>query len=288
MVGTQKPVWIVAVSGGIDSVVLLDILHKHSNAKLVVAHVDHGIRDDGDEDLRVVRMHASRIKVPLETIKLDIGDKRDEASARSARYEWLESVRKKHDADAVVTAHHQDDVLETIIINHIRGTGWKGLCSLRSHPSMLRPLVHMSKARVIAYALSHQLEWRDDSTNEDSRYLRNAVRQLVIPRLTSDQRRELIGLYHQQILVAGNIKKEMSVIQKVAMTDTGLSVYWLIMVPELVASELIQTFVGSGLQARHTRQILHFARTAKPGAKLHIPPSINLSLTADDLIVSHP
>lgn len=288
MVGTSKPTWIVAVSGGIDSIVLLDILHKHSNAKLIVAHIDHGIRGDGYEDRVLVQKHAARVSVHLELTELHLGSGCDEETARIARYAWLESVCSKHGADAIVTAHHQDDVLETIIINHIRGTGWRGLASLRSHETTMRPLIHMSKARIIAYAIHHKLDWREDATNEDVRYLRNAIRHLVVPRLSVDQRRELFRLYECQSELIGEIDSEIIKNMQYVRTENGLSRYWLTMVSESAAIEILQSFIATRLQKRHARQLLHFVKSARAGAELQLPAAMRLRVTADDLIVSTP
>ena len=146
--------------------VLLDVLSRYSSATLVVAHVDHAVRPDSHEDERFVRKAAQDYGHEYASCRLD-GMKADEASLCRKRYEFLERMRDEHQADAIVTAHHQDDVLETMIINHMRGTGWRGVASLRSHPKLMRPLLPMSKAGVIRYALDNQIKWREDPTNGD-------------------------------------------------------------------------------------------------------------------------
>lgn len=282
----EQQTWVVAVSGGIDSVVLLDILHQHSQARLVVAHVDHGIRDDGDEDLLVVQKHAAARNIHLEYTKLELSPSVSEEKARTARYEWLHEIADKHKAVRIVTAHHQDDVLETIIINQLRGTGWRGLASLRSTEMLYRPLLHMSKARIIAYALHHKLEWRDDNTNDDMRYLRNVVRSVYIPRLSAEQRHELISLYEKQIELRSKIDEEIK--RHVGSLENDISRYWLTMVPSGVATECLQMIVGTRLQRQHQQQLLHFVRTAKVGSTLELPDGLKTRVTAGELIVSHP
>jgi tRNA(Ile)-lysidine synthase len=278
--------YVVAVSGGIDSMVLLDILFKHAHAELVVAHVDHGIRDDSYRDELFVRQVADVYSLPYESTRLSV-TKKDESSLRQARYAWLEQVRDKHKADAIVTAHHQDDVLETMVINHLRGTGWRGVSALRSHPKLYRPLLPMSKAGIVSYALEHAIQWRDDSTNEDVRYLRNAVRHHVVPRMSGDvTRRRLTDIHSRHVALRQEIDEELAGLMKRAQGTKGLKRYYLIMLPQEIARELLYHHSPSGLQAQHVRKLLHFARSARPGAKLRVAGNLHAVVTADELIVT--
>lgn len=278
--------YIVAVSGGIDSVVLLDIMNRHSKAELVVAHVDHAVRDDSADDEAFVRELAKKYHLPYISTRLS-GEKHDEASLRQARYAFLEDVRQRHDADAIAMAHHQDDVLETIIINHLRGTGWRGLSSLRSHPTLHRPLLPMSKAGIVRYAIENALEWREDPSNQDVRYLRNAVRHHVMPRLMQKGKRaELTDLHHKQRKLGDEIHQELARLHQTVKGERGIKRYQLIMLPRAVAEELLYFISPSGLQARHVRQLLYFARSGRVGAKLRLPDGLHATVTADELIVT--
>lgn len=278
--------YLVAVSGGIDSMVLLDILFKHSPAQLVVAHVDHGVRPDSYRDELFVRRVASVYALPYVSIRLGLA-KKDEAALRKARYAWLETTRRDQQADAIVTAHHQDDVLETTVINLLRGTGWRGLSSLRSQPRLIRPLLPMSKAGIIRYALDHGIEWREDSTNQDVRYLRNAVRHHVVPRIGSQQvRHRLSALQTAQAELRKQIDGELAELHRKAKGRLGLKRYYLIMLPPHLALELLYHHLPAGLQARHSRQLLHFGRAARPGARLRLPGAVHARVTTDELIVT--
>src|SRR3989344_5293986 len=114
--------YIVAVSGGVDSVVLLDMLIKQKEHNLVVAHFDHGIRVDSDADARFVWELAKKYELSFEVRREELGDAASENTARSHRYAFLRDIAKKYSA-TIVTAHHADDVVETIAINLTRGTG---------------------------------------------------------------------------------------------------------------------------------------------------------------------
>ncbi|MBL8032022.1 MAG: tRNA lysidine(34) synthetase TilS, partial [Candidatus Doudnabacteria bacterium] len=202
--------YVVAVSGGVDSVVLLHLLAQgatksQSNPKthatyhlppttyqLIVAHFDHGIRPDSDADRQFVQELAAACGLPFVYERAELGAGASEAVARNARYDFLRRVKDEHQAEAIVTAHHQDDVLETIIINWLRGTKSRGLSSLRSTPEIRRPLLGWSKQQIRAYAHLHTLQWREDSTNEDETYLRNYVRRQIIPKISAKMREQLL------------------------------------------------------------------------------------------------
>lgn len=187
--------YVVAVSGGVDSVVLLNMLAAQADQEdlsLVVAHFDHGIRPDSAEDSKFVERLARSFGLQFVSGAGELGEGASEAKAREARYAFLRSVQQAVKADAIVTAHHQDDVLETIIINLLRGTKSRGLSSLRSTDQLRRPLLGVSKAEIRAYAKSHNLQWHEDSTNEDETYLRNYIRKYMMPRLSEADRQQLL------------------------------------------------------------------------------------------------
>lgn len=168
--------YVLAVSGGIDSVVLLDILSKVNDIDIVIAHLDHGIRVDSKLDQKLVKDLAKTYRFIYETKSINLGKNASEKLARDNRYEFLNSVLKNHQAIAIITAHHQDDLIETSIINLLRGTGRKGVSSLKSDDNLIRPLLSVSKNQIKQYATEHKLIWREDSTNSDLRYQRNLVR----------------------------------------------------------------------------------------------------------------
>lgn len=261
--------YIIAVSGGVDSVVLLDALRQLPDVELIVAHVDHGIRPDSFEDAKLVHELAQKCHLPFETTSLALGPNTAESVARDKRYEWLEATCEKYGADAIVTAHHQNDVIETVIINMMRGTGWRGLASLRETSRIHRPFLDVSKIDIVTYAIDHDLQWREDSTNDDVRYLRNYVRHGILPRLDSETVRRLVDLYHAQCELRDEIEAESARIVPSASQNGELFRYWLIMLPDEVARELLHGQFGSLTRAQSAR-LIHFARTAKIGALLEL------------------
>ncbi len=235
----SKGKYIIAVSGGVDSIVLLNMLivNKLSNIELIVAHFDHGIRPDSYKDKELVKRTAEKYGLKFESESDKLGPKASEEAARTARYKFLESARQRHRADAIVTAHHQDDVLETVIINVLRGTGRRGLSSLKSEGKLLRPLLGYTKQELLDYAVKQKLDWREDTTNNDTAYLRNYIRQVIIPKLSDAQKKQLVAIYETAHSV--NIKLDILLDGLMSGNKNRLDKKLLLSLPHVVAKELI-------------------------------------------------
>lgn len=194
-IGPKK--YIVAVSGGVDSVVLLDLLYGQVDKpkeNLIVAHFDHGIRPNSAKDRKFVEGLTKKYGLKFFYEEGHLGSDASEALAREKRYEFLNKIKKQTGASAIVTAHHKDDVLETVIINILRGTGRKGLSSLASRSGIIRPLLQFTKKDILDYAAKNNLAWREDETNIEQKYLRNYVRHTLIKKLSEQQKNELLKI----------------------------------------------------------------------------------------------
>src|SRR5665213_3388961 len=187
--------YVVAVSGGVDSMAMLHMLQEQSRQesgwKLVVAHLDHGIRMDSADDRRLVQSTARKYGLPFVYHEGRLGAGAGEAEARAARYDFLRGAQTASGARAIITAHHQDDLLETAIINILRGSGRKGLTALSDRPGLARPLLRVPKSELVAYAQANGLQWLEDSTNQNEAYLRNYVRRRLLPRFQDSDRARL-------------------------------------------------------------------------------------------------
>ena len=183
---------ILAVSGGIDSVVMLHLL---KDERPIVAHFDHGIRPNSAEDANFVKRLAHEYDLQFELGRAELGEDCNEADARTARYDFLNSLAEKNNG-VVCVAHHADDVLESILINLIRGTGWRGLAPM-SAPEIERPLLKWRKSDIYRYAAEHNLSFRQDQTNTEGNYLRNRVREKLRD-LSEDNKQKILELYERQ------------------------------------------------------------------------------------------
>lgn len=149
--------YVLAVSGGVDSVALLDLLAKKAELELIVAHFDHGIRPNSKRDCDFVAILADRYGLEFYSVQGELGIGASEETARKARYDFLRKIKNKVNAKAIITAHHQDDVIETAVINIIRGTTARGLGSLKSTKEIARPLLKYTKKEIIGYAKENNL-----------------------------------------------------------------------------------------------------------------------------------
>lgn len=173
--------YVAAVSGGVDSVSLLDMLARRGGYELIVAHVDHGWRNDSPKDAKLVKALAAKNNALFETTKLN--NVKNEDTARAKRYEFFLKLQEKHKAEGVITAHHHNDYIETSIYNLLRGSGARGIVSPLSRQGILRPLINIQKDEIVRYAKSHNLEWREDTTNTDVSYRRNFIRRILLPEI---------------------------------------------------------------------------------------------------------
>jgi len=193
--------YIVAVSGGVDSVSLLDVLSRNNNYQLVVAHFDHGIRSNSSEDEEFVHNLALSKSLPYVSKKVNLGHNASEALARQQRYDFLFSVCQQQRAKAVITAHHEDDRLETLLINLIRGTNRLGVGSITERYNLKRPFLTVSKQEIKNYAYQRNLSWREDITNRNDKYLRNYIRIHLMPKMTVKGRNKLVELMNRQVVI---------------------------------------------------------------------------------------
>ncbi len=290
--------YVIAVSGGVDSVVLLDLLRLHPGAQLVVAHFDHGIRDDSHLDRTHVQGLARRYRVPFAYDKGRLGPGASEAEARTARYDFLRKVQAASESEAILTAHHQDDVLETAIINLLRGTGRKGLSSLTNGEGIIRPLLDVPKTEIIDYAKRHGLEWRVDSTNLSTDILRNRIRHDMLPSWSDADKSRLLDVALRMRQLNPEIDKIITDVTPASggpssqAQDNGLDREWFILLPHAVSREVI----ASWLRSHHIRDFDHrtlerlsvAAKTAEPGKAVDIVRGHRMRVGTHNLALEYP
>jgi len=181
---------LIAVSGGVDSVVLCDLFSK-SKIKFAIAHCNFTLRNkESDEDAEFVETLSEKYNVPFHFISFPtstIAKQKKESiqvAARNLRYEWFEKIRKEFKYDYIATAHHQNDSIETFFINLLRGSGIKGLTGISNkNGKIIRPLLFAAKEEILNYAKKNKLKFREDSSNASDKYVRNKIRLKLIPLL---------------------------------------------------------------------------------------------------------
>jgi tRNA(Ile)-lysidine synthase len=178
---------LVAVSGGPDSLALLDLLagcRVEFHLDLVVAHVNHGIHPDGSRIAETVHRVAGEYGLPFLRRDLDLGPHTTETRARAARYRALEDMRRESDADLIVTAHHADDQAETVLLRVLAGSGPAGLAAMAPcRGKIFRPLLPFRREELAGHVRNIGLPVWDDPANRDPRHLRSWLRTEVLPTL---------------------------------------------------------------------------------------------------------
>ncbi|MEM8955017.1 MAG: tRNA lysidine(34) synthetase TilS [Verrucomicrobiota bacterium] len=201
--------YLVGVSGGVDSVVLLDLLAARGFEKLVVCHLNHGLRGvESGRDATFVRALAKRHGLPVEVAKADVEGmawrEKDsiETAARKARLAFFAALARKWRCNRVMLAHHADDQVETVLMNVFRGAGLEGLEGMREETEMvvgrrklvlMRPLLGVGRSDIEEYAVGRRLKHREDASNLGYEFLRNRVRGQLIPELRRGFGRDVRG-----------------------------------------------------------------------------------------------
>ena len=204
---------VVAVSGGVDSEVLLDFLVRYFRNKngqkwleenLIVAHFEHGIRGkESQEDCEFVRRLAEKDRLKFEFEHGNLGENSSEEKARNARYIFLRKIAKREDA-IIFTAHHKNDLAETFALNLARGGSWRAVACFDS-PDIERPFLRFSKLEILKMAKQQGLAWREDSTNLSQKYVRNQIRKTL--NFSEKDLESIFKIWQRQIELRREIEK---------------------------------------------------------------------------------
>lgn len=183
---------VVGVSGGADSMALLDILCELQNdmdITVIAVHLNHCFRgQDADNDQKFVEDYCKKIGIPCESFKINVSEiaksegLTSEEAGRKVRYSLFDEVAKKHGANVIATAHHLNDNCETLLHNILRGSGLSGLCGIKpKRDKYVRPLIRTTRAQIEEYLISKGIPWCTDKTNAETDYTRNRIRHGLIP-----------------------------------------------------------------------------------------------------------
>lgn len=184
---------VLGVSGGPDSVCLLDVMSKIApkyDLKLRIAHVNYGLRGkDSDQDEKFVRELGKKFKIPVHTLTPTLSLFRErrrmmpsENELRNIRYIFFEKIRHQNKFDSIAVAHNADDQVETFLMRIIRGAGLQGLSAMKyKNGKIIRPLLGISRKEILEYLEKNKLKYQTDKTNAENLFLRNKIRNKLIP-----------------------------------------------------------------------------------------------------------
>lgn len=290
---------IVALSGGADSCALLDLLVRLPgfNLRLVAAHLNHclrGAESEGDEQF--CRELAASHGIPFESGRVDIKALAKseglnlEDAGRRARIAFLDQLREKHGAAAIVTAHHGDDQAETVLMRLLRGSGMTGLSGMQHHNQRgyLRPLLDVTRAQIEHYLTELGLAWREDSSNRDHNFLRNRIRHELLPLLEQYNpaiRQRLTAtaaiLSDEDALLDSLAERACAELfhrddTEIACSSTGLKTHPPALqrrILRLAYRQLAGNLDGLGLE--HIEAVLRLTDSPRPNARLSLPQNIS-------------
>jgi tRNA(Ile)-lysidine synthase len=253
--------FIFAFSAGVDSVVLLDLILKghfntiQANSNIELAYINHGIRsaEELEQDMHIVKFYANKYNLKFIIGRVNLNFNSNEEEARLKRYEELEKIRVNSKADLIILAHHKQDKIESALLNLIRGTGWRGLCSLVSEDRqrrLIRPFlltnIFSTKSKIVEYANQNNLIWHEDSTNNSINYTRNRLRMVLNSASFNQPKFNELG---QIITSLDNLKKDVDpLISEVLKTYTAESRdgsisfngYNILNLPQIIKLDLIR------------------------------------------------
>lgn len=185
---------IIALSGGVDSMVLFDVLYK-MNQNIIIAHINHKVRDESDEEFQKIKEFAKSCNVPFEGFVITkYNDENFHQFSRDQRYNFFKAIAQKHHVNKVFLAHHQDDQVETILMRLVRGTSFAGYAGIPIHRkerniSIIRPFMDVKKQDLLDYAKEQNIIYYEDESNQEDYYTRNRFRNNIIPLLRDENPR---------------------------------------------------------------------------------------------------
>lgn len=287
---------LLAVSGGLDSMVMADLFHR-TDQSFAIAHVNFNLRgDESDADALFVQNVARQYGVPFHLTRFDtvtVAAERGlsvQMAARDLRYGWFTELLKQHSYACVATAHHQNDVLETLLLNLIRGTGLAGLHGIAvRHESVIRPVLFATRDELAAYARDHALTYREDSSNTDDKYARNRIRHHVVPVLTAlnpgfwpTLSRTVERLRATETLVRAEVNRSWQVVAESRGSQFVLPTQPLLALPE-IAFRLAEWLRPFGFTAGQAEQML--AALSRPAGQEFLSATHRITHERDGLLL---
>lgn len=260
---------VLAISGGVDSMVLLDLFGRDPDA--VVAHFNHGTRPSADADAEFVKRAADSYGIPFYLGTAKLGANVSEACAREARYEFLSEIASEVDGE-IYTAHHINDLAETIVINIIRGTGWRGLSPF-GREKIVRIFLDTkpkTRADIDVYASTHSLAFRQDPTNVEDKYLRNRVRE-KISLMSQEKLLSIFRLYQKQQKLRLQIEQ---LVRELMPADGRYERKWFLKLDDVIALEFLRASllkVGVSATRPQLMDFLSAIRNYAPEKTFNLP-----------------
>lgn len=296
---------VIGLSGGPDSMCLLDIILKlNKKIKIVCAHINHNIREESSKELEFVKEYCQNKKVTLE---LTTFPKKSETSSyneqqlREKRYQYFEKVIEKYHAKYLFTAHHGDDLIETILMRISRGSNLKGYAGFRVENQkigykIIKPLIYMTKDEINNYNQEKNIPYVTDNSNEEDNYTRNRYRHHILPFLKKESpnihlkylkfSKELDKYYNY-------VDKEIKNILDKRYKNNILDITNFNTLDDLIQSKIIESILDDNyidnlylVSDKHIDLILNIIKNPKPNIEINLPDNLKITKSYNELKIT--
>lgn len=296
---------VIGLSGGPDSMCLLNIIKSlKRNIRIICAHINHNIREESAHEMVFIKDYCSKVQVELETTVFDKKSETEdynELELREKRYKFFEQVISKYKANYLFTAHHGDDLIETILMRISRGSTLKGYTGFqietnKKYYKIIKPLIFMTKEEIMEYVDENNIPYAIDKTNNEDNYTRNRYRHTILPFLKSENKnvhlkylkfsRELLKYYN---FVDEIINKE---IEKRYNKKT-LDIKNFNTIDKLIQTKIIEYILDDNyddnlylVNDKHIALILDIIHNPKPNIEINLPDKLRITKVYDKLKIS--
>ena len=296
---------VLAISGGPDSMVMFDLflkLRDELELTLVCAHVNHSLREESKEEYEFVKSFCEKNNVIFEGTTFENYTSNIESEAHNRRYKFFEELIKKYNASYLVTAHHGDDLVETILMKITRGSSLDGYVGFnkisdRDGYKIIRPLVYYTKEEILKYAKDNNIEYRLDKTNESDNYTRNRYRNHVLPVLKNENK----DIHLKYLKFSEDISSASSFINdyvsKVYENTVGnniINLDKLIVEQDYIVEKVIYEYLKNIYQedfnlieSKHIKNILSIIHSNKPNLEVFLPNNKIISKDCNKLSMAY-
>lgn len=283
---------VLAISGGPDSMVMFDLfikLRKELELTLVCAHVNHSLREESKEEYEFVKDYCSKNDVIFEGTTFENYTSNIEGEAHDRRYKFFEELIEKYNASYLATAHHGDDLVETILMKITRGSSLEGYTgfnklSTREHYTLVRPLIFYTKEEIMRYANDNNIEYRLDKTNESDNYTRNRYRNHVLPVLKNENKDIHLKYlkYSEELSKASTfINEYVSKVYENTVENNIINLDKLLEEQDYIVEKVIYEYLKNNyldnyklIESKHIEGILSIIHSNKPNLSVFLPNNV--------------
>lgn len=285
---------VVAVSYGPDSMFLLDLIKRtYKDNKIICAHVHHNHRKESDEEARLLEVYCNDNNITFELMKIESysGNKFTEEEARNKRYVFFEEILNKYNSKYLFTAHHGDDLVETILMKITRGSSIKGyaginLVSDRENYSIIRPLLYITKEDIVSYCDTNNISYAVDKSNSSDDYARNRYRKYILPKLkeeNKDVHRKFLDFSNKLQSYEKYISSTVDKYYDEVVEDNTINIDKLLKLDELIIDKIIEKYLFNiykddilKVTSIHKNIILNIIKDAKSNNSVMLPNKIKV------------